>query len=80
MISLFKKEFQIVQLFEIEKIANLFSLKLKSIGFKNHIEKKDYYYFVISDKIDKNLLEKAKKVVLLYCKIERKMKQRASAQ
>jgi hypothetical protein len=74
MIELYRKKFAINQLFESEKIANLFSLKLNSIGFKNHIEKRNNYYFVISNKIDKSFLEKAKKLVLIYCKLERQKK------
>jgi hypothetical protein len=74
MIELYRKKIAINQLFECEKIANLFAIKLNNIGFESYIEKKDNYYFVKSKRIDKKFLEKAKKLVLIYCKLERQKK------
>jgi hypothetical protein len=76
MINLYKKNFEIVQLFEMQELAKLFALKLKTIKIDAKIESRIYknnkYYFVISLKrINKKLLEKVKRIIILYEKLEK---------
>jgi hypothetical protein len=71
MIKLFKNSFEVVQLFEMQELAKLFALKLKTIKIDSCIYKKNGYYFVNSKRVNKNLLEKVKRTVIIYCKLEK---------